>query len=283
VPGGLPPQLVKLTHLSVNYATHGDTAEQFQHLNALTALQQLSIEFENMLHQVLPPDDLSGIADLTQLTSLELSAWNALCPSLNITATWTQLTALHSLRLDQCVLQPSSLPPLTQLRSLKLEPALLSEDDTLEGFLVAVSRLTLLTQLHVGLHSADVQREQPPPPAAAFNGLTASTHLCSLDVDLSDKEAPLFADTELFTPGTLHPHLRRVNLDGIAPSEQQLQRLCSCCPALESLAYVKIASVAATACLPLLKLSALTHLQCRCYVWVNQQRQQQGCLTPQHS
>jgi hypothetical protein len=60
--------------------------------------------------------------------------------------------------------------------------------------------------------------------------------------------------------------MREINLvyeqsDGAVPlPEQQLQQLCSCCPAVESLSLAACAHQSTTALLPLLQLSALTRL-----------------------
>jgi hypothetical protein len=251
VPGGLPSQLVKLTCLDMYYSDL-DAAEQFQHLSALTALQQLKIVVEA---QVNPFGGFSGIAHLAQLTSLELIGFDL---SSEDTTTWTRLTALHRLA---ATLQPSALPPLAQLQSLFLGEIYLPDRATLEGFLVAVCQLTLLTELEVGLNVYEFQAqvEQQQPPLAAFTALTASTHLRSLHVEFGR----YWAAPELFRPDTRYPHLRQIRLDELSPSEQQLQRMCSCCLGLNSAAFVLDGSVAATACLPLLQLSALANLEVR--------------------
>jgi hypothetical protein len=123
VPGGLPSQLQKLTRLDVSYKlpVQCDTAEQFQHLSSLTALQDLTVDgrmgmsagigafMEQMGGLMLgigsvsggiTPSHLAGIQQLSQLTSLELS-----CTGLDFdadrTRSWAhRLTALQKLSLS---------------------------------------------------------------------------------------------------------------------------------------------------------------------------------------
>lgn len=80
-------------------------------------------------------------------------------------------------------------------------------------------------------------------------------------------EPLLLQDMALFRPGTVYPHLRLVDLQlehyarVIPLSEQQLQLLCSCCPALRRLTLWSCPTPSPpTALLPLGELSALTHL-----------------------
>jgi hypothetical protein len=75
-------------------------------------------------------------------------------------------------------------------------------------------------------------------------------------------------DLVLFSPGAVYPHLHVIDLtyarhcesDTYPINEQQLQQLCSCCPAVETLQFGLSADASPTALLPLLQLSALTHL-----------------------
>jgi hypothetical protein len=106
-----------------------------------------------------------------------------------------------------------------------------------------------------------------PPPAAAFTALTASPHLCSIEVHLWDVDTP--ADWVLFEPGTVYPHLRAASLqilsleqgDSVPRRTQDLQQLCHSCPALESLkCHLELCDGHPSALLPLLQLPALTGL-----------------------
>jgi hypothetical protein len=80
VPSGLPWQLVQLTSLRIHYATvhikAPRAAEQLGHLSMLTALRQLSLKFDDGWNRWpvghLKLGDLSGIQNLSQLTSLNL-------------------------------------------------------------------------------------------------------------------------------------------------------------------------------------------------------------------
>jgi hypothetical protein len=72
----------------------------------------------------------------------------------------------------------------------------------------------------------------------------------------------------LFKPGAGYPHLTDINLQfareyrgqPVCITEQQLQQLCSSCPAVKSLDTFLCLEASPTALLPLLQLSALTHL-----------------------
>jgi hypothetical protein len=171
--GGLPSQLVKLTALHITNDRVGiDAAAQFEHLGSFTALQTLAVKWGsagNLAH-------LSGIGQLWKLTRLELTS-----PTLSITtastSSWARLTALESLELQKCAVQPAALAAFTQLRVLRLAKATPPEGATQEELLSAVANLQVLTELDFGLwkHPDGVF-----PPQAAFTALTASTNLCSL-------------------------------------------------------------------------------------------------------
>jgi hypothetical protein len=128
--------------------------------------------------------------------------------------------------------------------------------------LLALSKLTLLTKLQ--LTPEWYEQMGSLPPGAAFTALTASTHLCSLELGLRCWNVP--QDCQLFKPGSLYPHLHTINLlcedteDSMALGQQQLQQLCSCCPAVESLSF-SLHEPLLTAASPLYQLSALTRLK----------------------
>jgi hypothetical protein len=259
LPDGLPSQLVKLTCLHVGYSCVCNVAAQFQHLSSFTALQQLKIGCDRSdVAAALPV-----VGQLSQLTSLEL--FSPVSPVLEFSSSNTgmlaSLTALQELHLLYCKVQPAAVTALTQLRALKCAHVQPLGAATHEEVLLAVSKLTQLTELHY------IQMMYPtvdPPPAAAFTALTASTNLCSLRLWFFG-EGPL--DWVLFRPGLVYPRLHSI-LTACCSSappigEQQLQQLCSCGPAVESLALRLTGDAASTACLPLLQLSALT--RCR---WV---------------
>jgi hypothetical protein len=265
VPGGLPSQLVKLTCLDVQ-ASQLDTAEQFQHLSSLTALQQLSVE--NLGQAVGGMSGLSGIQRLSQLTGLELVG-----PGLHVdTATvqnWPCSAGLQNLSLHYGRVQPEALARFTKLQDLDLSQDSYWMDqldqhqvgpldkDAFQGFLGAVSQLSLLTSLH-GQFSFQ-QAGVLPPPAAAFTALTASTNLCLLK--LSMESAPTPQGLVLFKQGTMYPNLRSVVMYLAHPlSEQQLQQLCACCPGVECLMLAACCNPSPTAWQPLTQLSALTRL-----------------------
>lgn len=113
VPGGLPP-LVELTCLEVDYAAGCDAAEQLQYLGSLTALQKLSVVCSSLVAK-----DVSALEYLDQLTSLELHS-HKLEFSTAITHTWPFVTALQSLSLKWCTVQPAALEDFTRLQVLSL-------------------------------------------------------------------------------------------------------------------------------------------------------------------
>jgi hypothetical protein len=265
VPGGLPSQLVQLTCLDVSYEEECDFQEQFQHLSSLTALQRLAVVCE-----VLPsPGVLPGLQHLVHLTSLQLSSGLGMHFSTHSTRSLAPLTALERLFLQECLVQPAALATLTQLRSLSLECVSLSPGTTFGQLFAAVSQLSLLTELV--LTQGDSLLETAPAAAAAvaaagFTALTGNTNLCCLK--LSFDSSTMLDEWTLLQPGThtVYPHLRVANLmhqpssQGVPLSEQQLQQLCSCCPTVESLGFALDENASQAALLPLLQLSALTHL-----------------------
>jgi hypothetical protein len=257
MPGGLPSQLVKLTSLHMAY--HGqveahNVAQDFQHIGSLTALQELHISVPNgqrLSHE------LTGLQHLSMLTSLDFAA-----PGIKFdhrrTHAWACVTALQSLTLRKCTLQTDALAAFTQLRALCLEDPRWAYTSSVE-LPAAIAELQLLTELRV--HNCTVTDVYA---AAALSCLTASTNLCALEVDLM--KAP--ATCTLFAPGTEYPHLRQIRLlnrgrsppaDSLALSvdKQQLQQLCSCCPALQILVCIMRLDRDPEALQPLLQLTAL--------------------------
>jgi hypothetical protein len=205
---------------------------------------------------------LNGIRHLSQLTTLELDSFNELEISTASTSSWGPLTALEKLSMGFCVVQPDAVAALMQLRSLSLVYNTLWQDTGTMELFAAVSQLLQLTELV--LTTYDSELGQPRPAATAFTALTSSTNLCSLQLGLCAIATP--TNWALFRPGTVYPQLREINLiyersAGAVPlSEQQLQQLCSCCPAVESLRLGASSYQSPTALMPLLQLSALTQL-----------------------
>jgi hypothetical protein len=284
VPGGLPSQLVKLTCLDVHYWGGFNATEQLQHLSCFTALQQLSVRGSAGPDNDWTAGDVSGTQHLTQLTSLELQSYNLDFTSAS-TSSWACLTALQSLTLRSCKMQPEALARLTQLRSLSLHHVapirqvqqqppsgpVVFEPAASELLFAAVSQLPLLTQLQVAAIISPPWGTSPPSAAvgSACTALTVSTRIASLQLSLSSTAAD---GCHLFNaePRALYPDLRLINLlysQGgftVPLGEQQLELLCSCCPAVESLSFkvpsAPAATPMATGLLALLRLSALTHL-----------------------
>jgi hypothetical protein len=204
---------------------------------------------------------LPGIESLSQLTQLKLKS-RALAFS---TYSWAELTALESLTLHGWGVQPAALAAFTQLLVLCLmyeRDAQGPADPSTQDLIYAVSRLPLLTELHAGLL---IRQASDVPQPEAFTALTASANLRVLRVELLS-DSRLLHDSVLFRHGTVYRHLQLIDLASRLPlSEQQLELLCSCCPAIESLAFALGDKTAgppsSAACLPLCQLAALTHLQ----------------------
>jgi hypothetical protein len=272
--GGWPSQLVKLTHLHASYYDFYQGANQFQHLSCLTALQDLAVKARaNSDSPWIANTLMSGLQHLDQLTNLSLEVGTTGRPGLELSAAiinnWDSRTALQSLSLAYCYLEPNALATLPQLEALSVTNVTTINNAPPE-LLLAVSQLTMLTELcwsQSSRHTGAVMR--PAPAAAAFTALTASSDLCSLTLhwlrhDVRDGHSPV-----LFQSGGVHPHLRVIDLydgpggaaDTTTISEQQLQLLCSSCPAVESLAFMLDPDASPTAWLPLLQLSALTNLR----------------------
>jgi hypothetical protein len=68
VPGGVPAELIKLTSLHASYG-HMDTAEQFQHLSKLTALQDLSLVSDPDYAIKTPLDSRGSVWHLSPVTA----------------------------------------------------------------------------------------------------------------------------------------------------------------------------------------------------------------------
>jgi hypothetical protein len=263
VPGGLPSQLVKLTCLDVTYARPCNTVEQFQHLSSLTALQQLAVHFDTVGQAIDGLSGLSGVQQLSQLTGLKLAGSHFEFGTSN-TLNWLRLTALKSLTLRECQVQPEALSKLTQLQALGLElvKARPVGDESHQRPLSAVAQLSMLTSLHVSMapHYGVPVPAAAAEAAAAFTTLTASTNLCDLRLSMSNA-ASHPDQLVLFRHGPIYPNLRLISLSRARPLRtQQLQQLCSCCPAVEVLNIMAWRNPSPTAWQPLTQLSALTRL-----------------------
>jgi hypothetical protein len=276
--GGVPSQLVKLTHLDLGYICleEGGETQQLQHLSCLTALRELSIKCEHAYtKRGLGAGNVPGIERLSQLTYFKLKS-NAVAESFamdlsnsNSSHSWTHQTALQSLSLEDCMVQPKALGGCTQLRALSLKRVKTSLDASLQGLFDAVAKLSRLTELNInhpdfsgGLAPG---LAAPPPPVASFTALTASSKLCSLRLEFWDDHVPEGFGV-LFRPGALYPHMRLLELAGTLTSEQQLQQICSCCPMLDSVSIVLPRNASAATMQPLLQLSALTCLEVALYL-----------------
>jgi hypothetical protein len=220
--------------------------------------------------------NLSSIQSLTRLTSLALLVFD-LEVSTSSTLGWSSsLTALESLALGCCDVQPAALAAFTQLRALSLiavytmpTPQGDGVPESYDELLRAVSNLPQLTKLCY-LDDSGMLRHAS---ATAYTALTASTGLCSLQLALVERETP--EEDILFRAGVVHPHLTCIKLEHaagqyvephywdsqLALNQHQLQHMCSCCPALESLACMIPGDLSPAALQPMLQLSALTHLQ----------------------
>jgi hypothetical protein len=256
----VPCELIQLTCLHIHYEA-SSKAGQFQHLSSFTTLQELSVTSSTFAADTLP-----DMEHLSQLTTLRIAS-----RALAFTSTgsqgkaWDQLTALQELVLCGCVVDPQALGAFTQLRALYLGAVAGLQPATMEEILGALGQLTVLTRLSLSFQEA-WESQQGIPSADALKALTASTGLCCLQLGM---HAPIgHQECVLFTPGKMLPCLRSLDLQYsqsrvklVRVSEQQLQQLCSCCPALESLGFVLDPEASPAACLPLQQLTALTCLQ----------------------
>jgi hypothetical protein len=269
IPGSLsnslPSQLQKLTRLAVSYADRCDASTHFQHLSSLTALQHVSLRCRCRHEAGYVHGIANQLQHLSHLTELVLSHFH-LQPTRS-THTWAHFTALESVTLSDCVVQPQTLAALTTLRSLTLGAVTPVEGASLGQLLLAAAKLSLLTGLDWSFQGDGADLLVGSPPAAAFTAVTASTHLCSLKLQEWKTVSP--EGRVLFKAGPVYPHLTHVTLadalctDVTAVNEQQLQQLCSCCPAVKSLAFELWTAATPAACLPLIQLSALTELVMR--------------------
>jgi hypothetical protein len=266
LPGCLPSQLQKLRRLHLAYRyIEFDVTEQFQHLSSLTALQDITFKSDDDLLSGRRGAGLGGMQQLSRLTRLDLS-----CPlqdfSTASTNSWAhRLTALERLSVSCCAIQPEALGAFTQLRVLSVSGARVTAP--LDELLLAASKLSQLTMLCIVGPRCTAVPQEPLPATAASTALAFSTNLCSLQLGLVDACAP--GGCDLFRPGVVYPHLRLIDLQHEAPfppmriSGQQLQQLCSSCPAVESLAFASRSEFTHAAFSPLLQLSALTSLELR--------------------
>lgn len=262
LPGGLPSQLGKLTHLHISYVCEC-AAEQLQHLSCFTALRQLSLDSN------VTAGHLTALQHLSQLTGLDITnrpvlhAQSAFRFNVNSTQGWACLSGLQRLALGRCAVQPKALEALTQLQALSLVDVDIRRSTTATDplLLVAVSKLSLLTALH--LRPEECHTSLSP---AAFTALTASTNLVSLQLHWRPTCSNIATDCWVFfRPGSVHPHLHMIDIHCEAVSAQllnkeQLQVMCSCCPALDSLQLEVCLEDCPTALEPLPQLSALTSL-----------------------
>jgi hypothetical protein len=272
VSDSLPSELVKLTHLDLEYSgtpSDSDIAEQFKHISCLTLLQGLSFEVGHRWHE--PPGlALSLIGHIPWLTSLSLAHFRLNSTS---TSSFTGLTALESLHVQSCNVPAAALAALTQLCALSLDYCGVRDpaDESMELLLQAVSKLLLLMQLRVW------QTCETPPPMVDLIALTASNSLRSLQISLGPirgESSHLQAFTQhmascsLFGPTTTCPNLQHIDLTsgafGCMPvNGEQVRELCNCCPALTEVALQLVLEQppSVTAYKALQQLSALTHLR----------------------
>jgi hypothetical protein len=244
LPDGFPPQLAKLTCLDVSYINRlGNAAVQFKHLSSFTVLRDLRVRYYDSVDL---PAAVPSLGGLSQLTELRLDSYGVdfSPPS---TRSLSSLTALQSLHLSNCALEPPALAAIiTQLRA------------------VSFAQLRLLTELPFSPGAGFTHIEEAQA-LAAFTALTFSTQLCSLQLDYSPL-GNIDQGLVLFQAGTTYPGLRTLGLRpcddnfSVPVDQQQRQLLHSCCPAVESVAIVLRPDMPRTAVLPLLQLTALTCL-----------------------
>jgi hypothetical protein len=185
------------------------------------------------------------------------------------TQDWARLPALQTLLVGDCGPDPEALAAFAQLRTLavrRLDYSRFVPPPSTQELLAAVGKLSNLTQLVL----CDPYMWMSRAPAAAFTALTAGPHLVAVMLSWGTVAYPP-QDFQLFKAGSVCPQLRHIHLehkwpthkapDYIPLTPQQLQLMCSACPALETLTFVLDLHPPPTTCLPLQQLTALTLLQ----------------------
>jgi hypothetical protein len=283
LPPGVPCGLSCLTHFSIAFRHNPEgphpagwpwgvspcchTSEQLGHL---AALRDLSVALDTTLQQL---SAYTSLMYLPQLTRSELSAFGPRLWEPNKRFDWDHLVGLQSLALAHIQLGPVAfLQKFPQLRALSLEDVRLQNEGGRDPFrgtrkyalpllLCTPKTLHQLTQLRVSAGGAALSSV---PPASDFKLLTISTNLQSLQLYIRHGSLPhkciLFKDEIV----TARPHLREVDLlhqqGAMGISQQQLECLCTSCPALETLRFGLCRDCPVTNLLPLLQLTALTYL-----------------------
>jgi hypothetical protein len=156
VTGGVPSQVGKLTSLEMQYKMGcSRVAEQLQHLSSLTALQQLTVDCDD-----LDARGLSGLKHISQLTSLAVHS-SGFDFSSSSTQGWPFLTGLQSLVLSMATAEPEVIGSLTQLRSLSLAVDMVNTVP-LETLLLEVLLLTVAVAVDwAGPESTEPSAGQP--------------------------------------------------------------------------------------------------------------------------
>jgi hypothetical protein len=166
----------------VRYRHRCDYTEQCQHLSSLTALQELAISCgadpDDPIPASISAAFIEQLLQLSQLTTLRfphtMGSTSSNSSSSSSTRSWASLTALESLTLSGCTVEPAALKDFTKLRALSLSCV-----EPVQEVLLAVSQLSLLTALSWWTTSIHARTEDIHVDPSTVTALTASTHLCS--------------------------------------------------------------------------------------------------------
>jgi hypothetical protein len=176
LPGCWLSSLVQLTRLQLRstyrFAVQDDT---LQHLGCLTNLLELDAHGSDVTAA-----PFTGLQQLQQLTSLRLSGLRELCVgSGSIAAISSGLTGLQQLRVQECGgFEPACLAGVSQLQVLQLSGTpVAGGPDGVAVFLAQLAGLQQLQELRL-----DSTLGHWAPAAAAYCGLTASSHLTLLEL-----------------------------------------------------------------------------------------------------
>jgi hypothetical protein len=258
-------QLVQLTELSLSGDGGGWlSGAVLGRASSLSQLQCLKLVDVGSSHCPVRFADLP-----CGLTALHLSCvGTAITFDSSSSSSW-QLPLLRQLKVQDCEVPAAALQRMPQLQHFWCENDLLSD---FHGIAAGLQHLQQLQTLKLAWFGQDMQ-------AAEFAGLTASSHLTSLELLTCGVDEG--AARHMFRQGQLMPQLQRFLIAGcdsdwggdardaleefsdwsVLLQDGDADRIVTSCPALQSLGTLAIAEgLPQSQLLPLLQLTALTEL-----------------------
>jgi len=225
---GVLHSCTRLTKLTSSFCNFADGHSSLAALSALDGLQRLTVSGSTD-ESVLPSTVLQHLTQLTHLRlqhagrllnadSLQHASCLANLQELHIhgstvplrpstTPGFSRLTALRKVHLDRVNLDPSILQDCTQLQDLELYyPAIISAG----GAAALHSLVGRLQQLH-SLKLFELEYDWPAAAAAACSGLTASSHLTKLELNVDNLPPGVWP--HVFPPDRQLPALQELTLD----------------------------------------------------------------------